>query len=353
MNVFSIASRAAPLRRAPFALRASYSHLARPAQPARVSPTLKLVMARGAANQVGSRPGSQTFEHAGQNIKEEVGDAARDMAKSIAGGNYPSDSISGVNVGKGESFIGVTSAVAASVPKPYMVMGLAGGLPYLGAAATSVYLARQAGNAATGLVANVDPGVALTVLDQALTFQTTYGAVMLSFLGALHWGMEFSGFGGQKGYPRLLLGAAPVVFAWSTLGFEPTTALVAQWLGFTGLWYADLKATAGGWTPKWYSQYRFYLSILVGSCIIATLASTSYWSPHGTHVMMHDLQEVRAERKRLHPEARGVLPGGDVSAVPAPETEASGAYVILKKRDVEQEQEKDNEKGAKEGEESK
>lgn len=49
-----------------------------------------------------------------------------------------------------------------------------------------------------GLVPNIDPGVAITILDQALQLQVTYGAVMLSFLGALHWGFEFAGYGGQK-----------------------------------------------------------------------------------------------------------------------------------------------------------
>ena len=94
--------------------------------------------------------------------------------------------------------------------------------------------------------------------------------------------MEFAGYGGQKGYARLALGAAPVLYAWPTLALDPTTALIAQWVGFTGLWYADMKATQSGWSmlrflqllnvklifdaaPKWYSQYRFYLSILVGT----------------------------------------------------------------------------------------
>jgi len=147
--------------------------------------------------------------------------------------------------------------VAGTVPKPYVMMGLAGGIPYLGTALTSMYLARQAGAAATGAIKRIYPGVALTGLDQALLFQTTYGAVMLSFLGALHWGMEFAGFGGHKGYPRLLVGATPVVFAWSTLAFEPTTALILQWAGFTGLWYADLKATTAGW-----SAYLFLVNLI-------------------------------------------------------------------------------------------
>lgn len=53
--------------------------------------------------------------------------------------------------------------------------------------------------------------------------------------------------GGYKGYKRLALGAAPVIYAWPTLALDPTMALIAQWVGFTGLWYADLRATNAGW----------------------------------------------------------------------------------------------------------
>ena len=47
-----------------------------------------------------------------------------------------------------------------------------------------MYLAHQASLAASGMVIGMDPGVALTLLDQALNLQVTYGAVMLSFLGS-------------------------------------------------------------------------------------------------------------------------------------------------------------------------
>jgi hypothetical protein len=60
---------------------------------------------------------------------------------------------------------------------------ISGGLPYLGTSITTVYLAHSAQLATTGVVTNIDPGVALTILDQALNIQVTYGAVMLSFLG--------------------------------------------------------------------------------------------------------------------------------------------------------------------------
>jgi hypothetical protein len=35
----------------------------------------------------------------------------------------------------------------------------------------------------TGVLTSLDPGVALTLFDRALSIQVTYGAVMLSFLG--------------------------------------------------------------------------------------------------------------------------------------------------------------------------
>ncbi|KAI0748649.1 hypothetical protein C8Q80DRAFT_1172960 [Daedaleopsis nitida] len=319
------------LRRAPIAIRRPFasSSLLTPSFPRHAPSSLRTqLIVRGAASSVSGRPGSQTVGHAAQNIREEVGQSAADLAKSIAGGNVFVDNVEPTQ----QTFLGITNAVAHSVPKPYVIFGLAGGLPYLGASGATIYLAHQAGVAATGIVPNIDPGTAITVLHQALSIQTTYGAVLLSFLGALHWGFEFAGYGGQKYYPRLLLGAAPVVFGWSTLALEPMSALIAQWVGFTGMWWADLRATGAGWAPKWYSQYRFYLSILVGTCIIGSLAATSYWGPVGGHgLASHDLNMIRAERKQRNPEKEGRVPG-DIEAVPAPED--GDKYVVVKKKET-------------------
>ncbi|KIJ16964.1 hypothetical protein PAXINDRAFT_162554 [Paxillus involutus ATCC 200175] len=316
-------SRSAPLRNAPLRPPSRFQNA--PRSTARlVAINLPQVYVRFAASSVSGRPGSQTLDHAKLNVKEEVGNSLTDWARSIAGGVFTVDSVKPVK----DSFYGITSAVATTVPTPYLVMGLAGGIPYIASSATTVYLAHQAGVAAMGTVTNIDPGVALTILDQALNFQVTYGAVMLSFLGALHWGMEFAGFGGHKGYPRLLLGVSPAMLAWSTITLQPTSALLCQWLGFTALWYADNRATSAGWTPKWYSQYRFYLSILVGTCIIGSLAGTSYWGPVAGHgLFTHDLNMIRAERKQKKPERAGVV-GGDIEAVEG--GEGSDSYIVIR-----------------------
>jgi len=64
--------------------------------------------------------------------------------------------------------------------------------------------------------------------------------------------MEFAGYGGHKGYARLALGTVPMLAAWATLGMQPMEALVLQWVGFTGLWYADSKVTMLGWGEYFY-----------------------------------------------------------------------------------------------------
>lgn len=51
------------------------------------------VFVRGVASSVSGRPGSQSVQHAAQNIREEVGNSAADLAKTIAGGNYYKDNV--------------------------------------------------------------------------------------------------------------------------------------------------------------------------------------------------------------------------------------------------------------------
>lgn len=290
-----------------------------------------ILHARYVASSVSGRPGSQTLEHAATNVKEELGNSASDLAKVIAGANVTEDTIADSSQA---SFLGITNKIAHEVPQPFMVLGLAGGLPYLGASATTVYLARQAQLAASGAAIGIDPGVAITLMDQALNLQVTYGAVMLSFLGALHWGMEIAGYGGHKGYRRLGLGAAPILLAWPTLGLQPMTALVVQWLGFTGLWFADSRATMAGWAPRWYSQYRFYLSILVGTCVVGSLAGVSYFGPVAGHgFISHDLEMVREERRKVM-EATSGQESGPVVALPAGEN--SDHFVIIHKKDAQE-----------------
>jgi len=277
-------------------------------------------LVRTVASTVSHKPASQNASHALTNAQEEAANTAVDVAKTIAGGHLSLE---------GQSFAQVTSAVAAQVPKPVMILGLAGAMPYLGTSLTTIYLAKEAGLAAAGKIVGLDANVAISVLNNCLDIQVTYGAVLLSFLGALHWGFEFAGYGGQKGYSRLLLGITPALIAWPTLALSPMTALSVQWLGFTSLWLADMRATSAGWTPKWYSQYRFYLSVLVGTCIIGTLAGTSALGPVAGHSeTTHTLERIRADRAHQHTENQGEI-DGEIEAIST--GEMGDSYVKIQK----------------------
>ena len=91
--------------------------------------------------------------------------------------------------------------------------------------------------------------------------------------------------------------------------------------------------------PKWYSQYRFYLSLLVGSCMIGTLAGISYYGPVAGHgLLSHDLQMIKDERRRLRPEVSGAI-SGDIEAVSTGET--GDSYVQIRKKQKPEEEDKD------------
>lgn len=59
----------------------------------------------------------------------------------------------------------------------------------------------------------------LHILEPA---QIGYGAVILSFLGAIHWGLEFAEYGGKKYYSRYAMGLIAPAYAWTTVsGHRP------------------------------------------------------------------------------------------------------------------------------------
>jgi len=88
MNTLGPFSRIATLRRVSPQLQGRSRLALRPA-----AINLSQVHARFAASSVSGRPGSQTIEHARQNVKEEVGNSLTDWARSIAGGVFTVDSV--------------------------------------------------------------------------------------------------------------------------------------------------------------------------------------------------------------------------------------------------------------------
>jgi Protein of unknown function (DUF3429) len=94
---------------------------------------------------------------------------------------------------------------------------------------------------------------------------------ILSFLGAIHWGLEWAAYGGTHGYPRYAIGLVAPIVAWPSMLMPIEYALMSQFLAFNFLYYADSRATTKGWMPPWYGTYRFILTFIVGASIVVTL----------------------------------------------------------------------------------
>ena len=84
------------------------------------------------------------------------------------------------------------------VPKEVLFFGGAGLVPYIATTASTFLLAWDIKNISQdGAGYFVDQETASAVLNLLEPIQVGFGAVILSFLGAIHWGLEFAAYGGN------------------------------------------------------------------------------------------------------------------------------------------------------------
>ncbi|TIA95674.1 hypothetical protein E3P96_03788 [Wallemia ichthyophaga] len=253
------------------------------------------------ANRVSHNPTSDNPQHAAENAKEEASKVAHDVSDYISGGQAAQlGSEPHMHPTIGKEFETMTRGLYVNIPRPAILWGALGGVPYLGTTISHVYLSSQLYSANMG-VPDIDMASVSHLLSTVENIQIGYGAAMLSFLGAIHWGMEFAEFGGRQGNQRYLIGVAPfVIAAMSTVpGWQ--LGMITQWTGFAYQWGMDTKLTQRGWTPHWFAAYRFWLTVAVGSLILLSLASSNYFTPRvGSNL---------EERRLLQSQKTGKLAG--------------------------------------------
>lgn len=157
-------------------------------------------------------------------------------------------------------------------------MGLAGTLPYLATSISTVYLSwnlntewPSSSNFINHILINHD--TAHHLLSVIEPIQLGYGAVIISFLGAVHWGLEYAEKVPNPARTKFRygLGVLASVVAWPTLFMPVDFALTAQFGAFVMLYFADARATVRAWAPSWYGTYRFALTAVVGVAIFISL----------------------------------------------------------------------------------
>ncbi|KAL9595367.1 MAG: hypothetical protein Q9219_006493 [cf. Caloplaca sp. 3 TL-2023] len=158
------------------------------------------------------------------------------------------------------------------VPREALFIGMAGLLPYAATSITTLYLAWDINHASLdGQGFLISGETAENLLRIIEPLQMGYGAVIISFLGAIHWGLEWAKFGGTHGYRRYAYGVVAPAVAWPTLLLPVEYALITQFSAFCFLYFADAAAVVKGWAPPWYSTYRFVLTFIVGASIVISL----------------------------------------------------------------------------------
>jgi hypothetical protein len=140
-----------------------------------------------------------------------------------------------------------------SIPKPALVLGLAGLIPFF-AAAGGIWLA---------------PG---GWASASVTVMFGYGAVILSFLGGVHWGRALAGdadAGPEWG--RLLWSVTPSLIGWALLFLPAAEAALGFAFAFSAAFFVDMRAVENGIFPTWYGRLRKYLTIGVLTAFILVL----------------------------------------------------------------------------------
>lgn len=138
------------------------------------------------------------------------------------------------------------------IPGVALALGIAGLIPFVGLAGIIV----------------VNRHLPATDAWRALTL---YGAVILSFMGGVQWGLAMAR-GVTSGY---VASVAPALAAWFAVAFLPARpAATVLALGFGLLLLYDLATVRRGHAPTWYAPLRRWLTAIVLASLAATILVT-------------------------------------------------------------------------------
>ncbi|KAI5293039.1 hypothetical protein KEM52_005875 [Ascosphaera acerosa] len=184
----------------------------------------------------------------------------------------------------------------------------------------------------SGRTTMLTPELVHKILDIMEPIQVGYGAVILSFLGAIHWGFEWAQLGGRNGMYRYLPGILAPAVAWPTLFLPFETALLAQFGAFGILYFFDASASEKGTAPAWYGNYRWLLTFVIGISVFVTIWNREMLILHGYHSACEASGEQLVETAREA--TRQMLHSDDASGEETGkrnETDAAAQTTVLSK----------------------
>ena len=111
--------------------------------------------------------------------------------------------------------------------------------------------------------------------DDARFGLRAYGAVILSFLGGIQWGLAIRNSDGnartrQGLTPILTVSIVPSLIGWAGLLVEEPLGFGLLIIGFALVLISDVRAVNKGIAPRWYLRLRYPLTAVVISCLTIT-----------------------------------------------------------------------------------
>ncbi|ASP35715.1 DUF3429 domain-containing protein [Labrenzia sp. VG12] len=97
-----------------------------------------------------------------------------------------------------------------------------------------------------------------------------YGAVILSFLGGIQWGLAIasSSESEEKRGPRLAISVVPSLIGWAALLLPLEIGLYVLAAAFALVLFLDAQATMKGEAPAWYPKLRLPLTAVVMTSLV-------------------------------------------------------------------------------------
>ncbi len=133
-------------------------------------------------------------------------------------------------------------------PRRFTVLGYSGLLPFVGLTLLICFAAESREFLSIALVG--------------------YGAVILSFVGALHWGfaMMLQGLPAAERQERLVWSVIPALIGWVGMLLPVPWGCLLLCFGFIGHLWQDRKLM--NILPEWYFPMRMSLTIVASLCLI-------------------------------------------------------------------------------------
>ncbi len=139
------------------------------------------------------------------------------------------------------------------LPTLALLLGIAGLIPFLG----------------FGVLSATPDG------DRAALALAAYGAVILAFLGGVHWGFALPDPSGRGERARLGLGVLPSLVGWVALllviAVNVGAGLAVLLLGFVATTAVEARGAAAGLVPRGYMALRYGLSATVVTVLAIVL----------------------------------------------------------------------------------